>query len=354
MLCPSISVNLFEHDASGGQCPCKKENCKCLLNSVKPKASLKPVTEIVPLNPKYDPLRRAKNKYNPPNVCITLNPTVTDRSLARLFANGVRLVHIQLAFGTRAQVDRLILKVCTAIAAHYIKHPTAILIALALEIGGRVLRTGRLRNDEPVELVKGNRVFLTSIPEYRYCSTKDLIFVSNLEKYFARLQVGEFIFINKSAIQLVIVKVVEEQNMLSCCVLRGNQLDSNQEVILPYLLDQDANLTPEELSDCEFAVRNQADFIVVPIVSNAEYLDAIRELCQGELKARVCLLSEVEPTCFLDDRSNVFGIIEASDGLWWRQNRAKMTEFESRSVCRAKQLCRPIVFAIGGKRRVSV
>lgn len=350
MLCPSISVNLFEQEAYDEKCPCNMDDCKCLHKSAR-KESTKSTIETVPLDKKYNPARRALNKYNPPHVCITIDQTCTDKSLASLFANGVRLVHIQLASGTREQVDRLILKVCTVIAGHYIKHPSALSIALALEIAGRVPRTGRLHNDQPVQLIAGNRVFVTSNSEYKNCSTKDAIFVSNLETYFCRLQVGEFIFINKSKIQLIIVKVTQPQHILTCCVLRGSQLDSNMEVILPYLLDQEASLTPEEIRDCEYAAQNQADFVVVPIVSNAEYLKSVRELCNGSLNANVFILSEIEPSCFDSDRSdNVDAIIDVADGLWWSKASARISGHGSRAICKAKQTCKPVVLSFWGLR----
>lgn len=350
MLCPTISLNLFEPTIDEGKCPCNMDYCNCNADQ---QMAERLAVETVPIDPKYNPKRRANNMYNPPKVCITIDEKCTDKSLATLFENGVRLVHIQLALGTRDQVERTILKVFTAIAGHYIKHPSAIPIAMALEIGGRMLRTGRMHNDQPDTLVKGSRVFVTSNPVYSYCSNKDVIFVANLEKYFNRLQVGEFIFINRSKIQLLIIKVTPAHNMLTCCVLRGSQIESNMEVILPYLLDQEASLTGDELDDCAFAVRNKADFIVVPIVSNAEYLQAIREACFATMQAEVFLLTEVEPTCFVGDRCSVDEIIEASDGLWWSKASARITECENRAVCKAKQMCKPIMFALGTAKKVS-
>lgn len=381
LLCPSISVNLFEEEKNL-KCCCKKINCNCLENTIqvagkkpsleqerkhtlqhtKNKTGKKQLIETVPLDRKYNPLRRVNNKYYPPNVCVTIEQTCTDKSLSQLFANGVRLVHIQLALGTRERVERLILKVCTAIAAHYLKYPNALPIALALEIGGRVLRTGRMHNDESAQLIEGNRVFVTSIIDYKYCSNKDIIYVSNLERYFTRLQVGEFIFINKSKIQLAIVKVTHTQNTLTCCILRGSHLDSNMEVILPYLIDQDASLTEDELFDCYFAVNNKADLIVVPIVSNMEYLVSVRKVCNQYLNRKVCkpsrrtnvfLLSEIEPSSFENDRCSANAIVEASDGLWWTKSTARISENENNAICRAKQMCKPIVIAFGALRTVS-
>lgn len=350
MLCPSISVNLFDVPPDP-KCPCNMTDCKCMINK---RMNKKTSHQTVPLDPKYNPKKRANHRYHPPNVCITVNQKFTDKALAALFANGVRMVHVQMAFGTRDQLDRLILKVHTAIAAHYIKNPCAISIAVAMEIGGRVLRTGRMRNDQQVELSRGQRLFVTSNEEFKFCSTKDVIYVSNLNMYLNRLVVGEFIFINRSKIRLLIVKVVKSQNMWTCCVLRGSTLDAYMEVILPYLLDQEATLTQDEQNDCTFAVWNQADFVVVPVVSNAKYLESVRSFCYNIASGGTRVLSEIESTCFADDRRALDEIICSTDGLWWRHSSKHIAEFEDYAFCKARQLCKPIVFGPSQLKSVSV
>lgn len=224
MFCPSVSVQpsldetpTTSADTTTGPssrppCPCQKPNCHCLPfgshNTAATASSAlarkshsqlpRPVDQQWHQQTIAVRRRRRAKHYNPLTVCVTIPRSCTDRQLAAVFAAGCRCIHLQLAYtGTGPQLDQLMMQLRTAMSAHALRTPNAMPIASVVELRGQVVRTGRMHNDRPQQLTKGGRVFVTSNREYENGSTADVIYISNFERYLRRLNVGEYIFIDR-------------------------------------------------------------------------------------------------------------------------------------------------------------
>lgn len=108
-----------------------------------------------------------------PGTILTVNKTTTDATIAYLLQQlNVRIIHIQLAYVTASELVELMLKVSTAIENHYIRRPLSPPIGRAIELSGRNVRCGRLRNDQAIELETNSKVMLTSNPAYALVSNQ--------------------------------------------------------------------------------------------------------------------------------------------------------------------------------------
>lgn len=284
-------------------------------------------------------------------MCVTINHRISDRTLANLLRHGVRILHIQLAHVPAGEQEKLCLKVTTALANHFMRQPGAPPIGRAIEIRGRVSLTGRLRNDQKVRLNRSMRIVLTANEEYAQSSSDKVLYLSNFDGYLKTLQLGDFIFINRHRIQLVVVKITAAVRSVTCCICRGSELRSLMDVTLPYLLPTGIAPNDMELDDCRLATECGADYIVVPAVTDVDYMSCVSEAIRSVRSRRgghlPLLLANIECSAFPNnDHASIDRIIQQANGIWI--NRYEDEEFEeSERYCveRSRQMAKPIVAA---------
>lgn len=278
-----------------------------------------------------------------PGTILTVNKTTTDATIAYLLQQlNVRIIHIQLAYVTASELVELMLKVSTAIENHYIRRPLSPPIGRAIELSGRNVRCGRLRNDQAIELETNSKVMLTSNPAYALVSTKDVLYVSNFFDYLTLLKPDDFIFINTThRIQLAIAKVTAAIQTITCCVRYGGSLKSYADVTLPYL--RETSKVPNEIdrSDCQAAQECGADFIVVPSVTDLDYIECVRT-AMGPMS--LPLLANIE-LAVLNDPEALDEVIFQTDGIWMDKYSKEMIDFERYVIGRARELGKSIAVA---------
>lgn len=335
-----IDSSITEPDV---QCGCQMRECKCKEHEIR--------------TTKESPLPRLVDKWFPPNnkmikrksaspfgVIATIDLQTTDTTLAFILKSDVRILHIELWYGTRAELERVMLKVTTSIQNSYLKSGAIRSpIAVAMEIRGRVVRVGRMRNNEEVKLIKKRKIMLTSNKAFSQCSTNEMIYFSNLEPYFAVLQVGDYIFINKHKIQLVVVKITRVFHTITCCILRGSVLRSYMEVTLPFIIETDMKLTDEEIEDCKFAIAYDADFIIIPTVANHKYLQSVRLLLEQQKSAQIpMLLGSLNLSAFENLESLNF-VLQEIDGIWIDNQYTDKWDYEQYAILKTRDQFKPVI-----------
>jgi pyruvate kinase len=169
----------------------------------------------------------------------------------KLLSAGIGILHVNLAFGTRTELDQLLHNIREE--SKKIAH-NEIPTALALEMRGRVVRVGRLRNNCSFNLETGKTTILTADETFSLCSMPSVVFVGNFAPYIALLKLSDYIFINEKEILLQILKIIG--NNVTCCIVKGGRLSSYMKVVLPYHIPFD-KLTRWEKEDCIYAIKNR-------------------------------------------------------------------------------------------------
>lgn len=104
-------------------------------------------------------------------------------------------------------------------------------LCLLFKFHGKQMSIGRFRRNCPVELRNGSLVVLTIDDRYRYCSTKEIIFVTNLRHHLEKsIFPKQLIFIEGCDCVLVVevFKVIDQH--VTCCVRSGGKLRSYSQV----------------------------------------------------------------------------------------------------------------------------
>lgn len=285
--------------ANYSKCMCELKNCQKCANQPK--------------------LSKTLNRFD----VTTIVRQMRDTEIVKILNRPTRVVHIRLAYGTSDEHEQLMLKINNAIQNRNIinkKNRFKTPIALAIEIRGDV-RIGRFRNNEKyIKLERNEEIVLTSNENYRNFSVKEIVYLSTFGDYVDALKVGDYIFVNRSRVQLTIVKIVKTFKTVYCQILNGGYIKPYARVTLPYFITNNTSYTDDELNDCKFAMRHNADFIVIPSVRTAAYVRKIKAIFRTYRSITPEIYSTVDKYTLLgDDEKNLNEIVEISDGIWFEK-----------------------------------
>ena len=112
---------------------------------------------------------------------------------------------------------------------------------------------------------------------------------------------------------LVALKVEEIQGQdIRCVVENGGSLSANKSINIPGVHIHLPALTEKDISDLEFAVKNDFDYIAASFVRRAADVQAVREVLDSFGGQDVKIISKIENQEGVD---NIDEILEASDGI---------------------------------------
>lgn len=193
-------------------------------------------------------------------------------------------------------------------------------IASIFKFNGKGLHVGRMVKNCPVTLVKGQLTVITLDERYHYCSTKEIMFVSNLRHFQKKLPPGTIIQIGDDVI-LKILKQIDKH--LTCCVQVGGVLKSYTEVFIegcyPVLLPC---LSDTDKQNCQIALKHKVTAVILPHPHTVCYVNQIRKFfCEQDDKCRIKILVEFDEDVFLCEedsckRGMTLQSVEASDGIY--------------------------------------
>jgi pyruvate kinase len=199
---------------------------------------------------------------------------------------GINVINLDLSFGTTEQHLQLVSNINEAIAKFQDALEFNIPVTKICSIKGRAPRVGRMRNDCIRNIDIGDSIVLTSDTNYRTCSLKEVCYVSNFQRLIPLLQTYDRIFLGKAVLR--VAKIV--RCYVTCYVVREGVLKSFERLCLPNFKNLFKEATCEEVTDCEFAIKHNFDFIIAPEVLQAEHYHILKQLIDGsgiELIAKV-------------------------------------------------------------------
>lgn len=222
------------------------------------------------------------------NFIFTPRPGIRQREVMHVLSSGVRCINIDMSLTTKEELQKLVDKVDWAIRIFLNETKFNLRISKVCTIRGRQPRTGRMRNNNEFNMKKCDNIVLTSDKRYEKCSNNEVCFVSNFEAAVEQLKAGDFIQIG-STITLKIAKVALK-SLVTCYVVEEGCLKSHQLVKLPVAENESHEPIEEELEDCLFAMKNEFDIVIVPLVKRPEYYHTIKRVLKG---SRIQLLAQV-------------------------------------------------------------
>lgn len=216
------------------------------------------------------------NKAFPRQKLIaTINKLINVPDIIHILMSGVRILNLDLTFGTYFNHVCTNQKMDQAIEKYQQNAKFYTQITKMCTIRGKANIVGRMRNDCVWNLEYGDLITLTCDERYETCSTNEVCYISNFENIIQFLTICDLIKIG-TTIELHIIKIVG--SYVTCCVYKSGLLQSFQKLICPQIKYSQHVVVNQEIRDCNFAINHKFDFIVVPNVQKPELFHAIKKI----------------------------------------------------------------------------
>ncbi len=233
-------------------------------------------------------------------IVATIGPaTWSMERLGQLVAAGVDMIRVNMSHGSHESHARIIANARQAAADQ--NRPLAIL----LDLSGPKIRTGRLRDGNPVQLEAGQMLKLT---------TRDVVgdssIVSTGYQHLPNdVNPGDRILFADGLIELRVEQVSAPE--IVCQVINGGLLGENKGINLPGVRLSAPSLTEKDRADLSFGLEQAVDYVALSFVRSARDCIGAKTLIEF-LGADVPLIAKIEKREALDDLD---AIIDACDGV---------------------------------------
>jgi pyruvate kinase len=238
-------------------------------------------------------MRRAK-------ILATLGPASRDASVIEaLLHAGVNGVRVNMSHGNKEEKAEDI-RAVRAIAKK-LDYPVAVLV----DLSGPKIRTGLLKNSQPVRLQAGDLFTITTTEV-----AGDATMVSTNYPDLARVvPAGARLLLDDGAIELRAESATKTELVLR--VLNGGMLGERKGINLPGVPLPIASLTEKDRTDLQWAVEQEADYIALSFVRRAEDCVEAKNLIR-EAGGHAPLVAKIEKSEAIEHLDE---IIDAADAV---------------------------------------
>jgi pyruvate kinase len=233
-------------------------------------------------------------------IICTIGPSSDSKeNILKLQEKGMDIARLNFSHGTHEYHKKIFDHI------HEINKGLETPIGMILDTKGPEIRIGKF--EAPVMLEDNSDIIITT--EDIEWSTKDKIQISykNLTDVIEK---GSLIYIADGTIELKVIDINGKE--VTCKVSIGGEVNTRKNVnILGAIVDLPA-ISEEDISDIEFGIINDVDFIAQSFVKNAADVNTLRELLKKNNASHIHIIAKIESFQALNDIDN---IIKVSDGI---------------------------------------
>lgn len=238
-------------------------------------------------------MRRAK-------IVATIGPASrSPERLRELMLAGMDVARVNMSHGTQESHAETIQNI-RSVAAE-LNHPMAILMDLC----GPKIRTGKLKDSQPIRLVAGQQLTIT----IRDLVGDETIVSTGYKSLPQDVKSGDRILLADGLIELRVEQV--NKTDVFCHVINGGDLGENKGINVPGVKLSAPSLTEKDRADLSFGLQQKVDYVALSFVRSARDCIGAKTLIEF-LGADTPLIAKIEKREALDDLDN---IIDACDGV---------------------------------------
>jgi pyruvate kinase len=238
-------------------------------------------------------LRKAK-------ILVTLGPASRDPEIIeQLIAAGANGVRINMSHGTHEE------KATDIERARAAATKAGRTISILVDLSGPKIRTGELKDDQPVRLIPGALFTITTrkvIGDERQVST-------NYQDLPRVVKPGTRMLLDDGALALVVESASDTD--VICRVVDGGLLAERKGINLPGVALPIDSLTEKDIVDLKWAVQQKVDYIALSFVRSASDCERAKQMI-NDAGGRAPLIAKIEKAEAIDHLDE---IIAAADGL---------------------------------------
>jgi pyruvate kinase len=218
--------------------------------------------------------------------------------IARLIAAGMDVARLNFSHGTHAEHAQRIRLLREA--ARQADRPLGIL----QDLQGPKIRTGKLKDGQPVQLRAGDRFVITT---HEIVGTAERV-STTYQALPQDVEPGDRILLSDGLIELRVIGEIDGE--VETTVVFGGELRENQGINLPGVKVSAPALTEKDIADLEFGLTQGVDYVAISFVRRAADLKDVKERIKAAGKnTPVC--AKIEKPEALDDLTAILEIADA-------------------------------------------
>lgn len=213
----------------------------------------------------FDPLKTATAKpfARSTKIMITAGPSSLDR-LQELIDLGVDCIRFNMCYSLEEHQKFLdTLRSCKGNER----------VCLVADLQGRGIRTGRLENDQPIRLKKGDKFSLWT--DWSRIGNQDGVAISNPE-IMEMARVGDKVYLGNGAVMLEVDSI--SRNEIAGSVLVDGDLENNKGVQVSGQRVPGEAVSAKDRIDIEWAVQSGFDYIALSMIQEPTDVESLRSV----------------------------------------------------------------------------
>jgi pyruvate kinase len=280
--------------------------------------------------PGLERTRRAK-------IVATLGPSCSTPQIFRhLVRAGLDVARLNFSHGTHAQKAELIQMVRT------ISREEGKPICILADLQGPKIRTGKLKDHKPVQLVAGKRITITPREVEGTAALVGTVFKTLAEN----LEHGSRILLSDGLIELRVEKVNGDD--VVCEIVNGGTLGENKGINLPGIPVKVPSLTEKDEEDLIFAIGQNVDTVAVSFVRTAADVQHVKNRLAA-LKSDAWVIAKLEKPQAIEHLDSILEVADvimvARGDLGVEVPPEKVPAIQKHIIRRAAEFRRPVITA---------
>jgi pyruvate kinase len=280
--------------------------------------------------PESERSRRAK-------IVATLGPSCSTPQLFRqLVRAGLDVARLNFSHGTHAQKAELI-KMVRTVSAEEGKP-----ICILADLQGPKIRTGKLKNHKPVQLVAGKQLTITPREIEGTATLVGTVFKTLAEN----LEPGSRILLSDGLIELRVIAVKGVD--VVCDIVNGGMLGENKGINLPGIAVNVPSLTEKDEEDLVFAISQGVDTVAVSFVRTAADVRHVKTRLAA-LNSDAWVIAKLEKPQAIEHLDSILevadAIMVARGDLGVEVPPEKVPALQKHIIRRAAEYRRPVITA---------
>ena len=236
-------------------------------------------------------------------IVCTIGPACnTEEKLAALIDAGMNVARLNFSHGTHEDHAANISRIRRV--ASRLNRPIAIL----QDLQGPKIRTGWLKDHQPIELVEGAALVITT----RELEGTPQLVSTTYDGLPGDVKAGDRILLDDGLLELRAERVTSTE--VHTRVVRGGLLKEHKGINLPGVLVNAPSMTDKDRVDLAFGIEQQVDYVALSFVRRAEDVAMIkRALVEIDPRAaKLPIIAKLEKPAALD---NLESIVEIAEGV---------------------------------------
>jgi len=276
-------------------------------------------------------------KLTKTKVLATIGPACSSPEiLEKMVLEGMNLCRLNFSHGTHEDHLKVIQNI------RRIDKKLGTNIAIIADLQGPKLRVGEIENNS-IEIKDGEILIIVT----KDCiGTRERVSVSYPQLATDVIK-GARILIDDGKIQLEVVET-NKKNLIKTRVLNGGLLSSRKGVNLPNTSISQPSLTTKDLSDAEFALKHNVDWIALSFVRSAVDIVDLRDIIKKKKKS-TRVIAKIEKPEALNEIDNIIdvshGIMIARGDLGVEVSFHKLPMIQKDIINKCINLAKPVIIA---------